>query len=154
MLSSKESNSFEVKSLDKYIEYCENNNYDGEIAGDYTKISNGSKKVIVTYGRIFSNAVEAVKQRNDIDVVKLNKIFPVSDVIIDLLKGYEEIHFFEEGVKSGGIGEHIGCRLNEIGFTEKYSVHAIEGGFVAADDVSSSLKTYGLDADSMISAFN
>ena len=138
----------------RYPRGCENNNFDGEISGDYTGILNGNKKAIVTYGRIFSNAVEAVKQRNDIDVIKLNKIYPVSDEVIDLLQGYDEIHFFEEGVKSGGIGEHIGCRLSELGFTEKYSVHAIEGGFVAADDVSSALKTYGLDTDSMISAFN
>ena len=138
----------------RYPRGCENNNFDGEISGDYTGILNGNKKAIVTYGRIFSNAVEAAKQRNDIDVIKLNKIYPVSDEVIDLLQGYDEIHFFEEGVKSGGIGEHIGCRLSELGFTEKYSVHAIEGGFVAADDVSSALKTYGLDTDSMISAFN
>ena len=138
----------------RYPRGCENNNFDGEISGDYTGILNGNKKAIVTYGRIFSNAVEAAKQRNDIDVIKLNKIYPVSDEVIDLLQGYDEIHFFEEGVKSGGIGEHIGCRLSELGFTEKYSVHAIEGGFVAADNVSSALKTYGLDTDSMISAFN
>lgn len=138
----------------RYPRGCENNNFDGEISGDYTGILNGNKKAIVTYGRIFSNAVEAAKQRNDIDVIKLNKIYPVNDEVIDLLQGYDEIHFFEEGVKSGGIGEHIGCRLSELGFTEKYSVHAIEGGFVAADDVSSALKTYGLDTDSMISAFN
>lgn len=108
----------------------------------------------MTYCRIFSNAVEAAKENHDIDIIKLNKIFPISEEVIDLLKEYNEIHFFEEGVKSGGIGEHIGCRLNEIGFTGKYSVHAIEGGFVAADDVSSALKTYGLDTDSMLSAFN
>lgn len=138
----------------RYPRGCENNNFEGEISGDYTKVSNGSKKAIVTYGRIFSNAVEAAKQKNDIDIIKLNKIFPISEEVIDLLKEYNEIHFFEEGVKSGGIGEHIGCRLSEISFAEKYSVHAIEGGFVAADDVSSALKTYGLDTDSMISAFN
>ena len=138
----------------RYPRGCENNNFDGEISGDYTGILNGNKKAIITYGRIFSNAIEAAKQRNDIDVIKLNKIYPISEDVIDLLKGYDEIHFFEEGVKSGGIGEHIGCRLSELGFTEKYSVHAIEGGFVAADDVSSALKTYGLDTDSMISAFN
>ena len=138
----------------RYPRGCENNNFEGEISGDYTKVSNGSKKAIVTYGRIFSNAVEAAKQKNDIDIIKLNKIFPISEEVIDLLRKYNEIHFFEEGVKSGGIGEHIGCRLSEIGFAEKYSVHAIEGGFVAADDVSSALKTYGLDTDSMISAFN
>ncbi len=138
----------------RYPRGCENNNFEGEISGDYTKVSNGSKKAIVTYGRIFSNAVEAAKQKNDIDIIKLNKIFPISEDVIDLLREYNEIHFFEEGVKSGGIGEHIGCRLSEIGFAEKYSVHAIEGGFVAADDVSSALKTYSLDTDSMISAFN
>ena len=138
----------------RYPRGCENNNFDGEINDDLTVVSRGSKKALVTYGRIFSNAVEAAKQKNDFDVIKLNKIFPISDETIKLLNGYSEIHFFEEGVKSGGIGEHIGCRLNEIGFAGKYSVHAIEGGFVAADDVSSALKTYGLDTDSMISAFN
>ena len=136
----------------RYPRGCENNNFEGEISGDYTKISNGSKKALVTYGRIFSNAVEAAKENHDIDIIKLNKIFPISEEVIDLLKEYNEIHFFEEGIKSGGIAEHFGNRLSEAQYKGKYTVHAIDGEFVRADNISSALKTYGLDTQSMINA--
>lgn len=134
----------------RYPRGCENNNYNGEISGDYTVISNNGEKVIVTYGRIFSNAVDAVKQLDNTDLIKLNKIYPISSKIIDILKDYKQIFFFEEGVRSGGIAEHIGCRLLEQGYSGSYNVQAIENEFVPASTISSALKKYKLDANSMI----
>ncbi len=137
-------------SVIRYPRGVENKNFNGEIKGDCTVLSQKGRKAIVTYGRIFSNAVDAQKALNNIDVIKLNKIYPIADKIIDLLLRYDEIYFFEEGVLSGGVAEHIACRLLQKGFGGKYSVTAIPDEFVGAAAVSSSLKKYHLDTDSMI----
>lgn len=137
-------------SVIRYPRGCENNNFNGEISGGYTILSNNGEKAIVTYGRIFANAVDAQKSLTNTDVIKLNKIFPIEEQIVDLLLKYKEIYFFEEGILSGGIAEHIGSRLLQKGYGGKYSVYAIDGEFVGASTIASALKKYKLDRESMI----
>lgn len=132
----------------RYPRGCENNNFDGEISGDYTRVmgSDGSRAVI-TYGRLFSNVYDAVG--NQIDIIKLNKIFPISDEILQFVSQYNEIHFYEEGIKSGGIAELFGSLLMDLNFKGEYIIHAIDGEFVPHAQVSSSLKRYGFDTESI-----
>lgn len=137
-------------SIIRYPRGVENNNFDGEISGEYNLLSQNGEKVIVTYGRIFSNAVDAQKSLSDTDVIKLNKVYPIADDVIDLLQNYKEIYFFEEGILSGGIAEHIGCRLLQKGYSGKYSTYAIDNEFVGASTIQSALKKYKLDRESMI----
>ncbi len=137
-------------SVIRYPRGVENNNFSGEINGDYTVLNNNGDKAIVTYGRIFSNAVEAVKSLENTDIVKLNKVYPIADEVVDLLLKYKEIYFFEEGVLSGGIAEHIGSRLLQKGYSGKYNVNAINNEFVGASTIQSALKKYKLDRESMI----
>lgn len=134
----------------RYPRGSENHNFDGEISGDYTVISNDGEKAIVTYGRIFSNAVEAQKSLKNTDVIKLNKVYPISQSFIETLKKYKKIYFFEEGILSGGIAEHIACRLLEQGYDGSYTVQAIDGEFVPAATIPSALKKYKLDTESMM----
>lgn len=137
-------------SVIRYPRGCENNNFYGVIEGDYTVIKNGGTKAIVTYGRIFSNAVEAQKSLKNTDIIKLNRIYPICEEIVDLLTKYKEIYFFEEGILSGGIAEHIACRLLTKGFDGKYCVNAISDEFVGASTIQSALKKYKLDSKSMV----
>lgn len=134
----------------RYPRGSENHNFDGEISGDYTVVSNDGEKAIVTYGRIFSNAVEAQKSLENTDVIKLNKVYPISQSFIETLKKYKKIYFFEEGILSGGIAEHIACRLLEQGYDGSYTVQAIDGEFVSAATIPSALKKYKLDTESMM----
>lgn len=137
-------------SVIRYPRGTQHNNFDGEISGDYTVASKNGDKAIVTYGRIFSNAIEAQKSLHNTDVIKLNKIYPVEEQIINLLLNYKQIYFFEEGILSGGIAEHIGSRLLQKEYKGKYSVYAIDNEFVAASTIPSALKKYRLDSESMI----
>jgi len=137
-------------SVVRYPRGIENNNYDGSISGDYTIISQNSKKVIVTYGRIFSNALEAIKRLCNVDLIKLNKIHPIEEEIIRILNGYDQIYFFEEGIFSGGVAENIGCRLLNNGYRGKYIVNAVNDEFVGASTIESALKKYKLDTESMV----
>ncbi len=134
----------------RYPRGVENNNFDGDISGECTVISQKGDKAIVTYGRIFSNAVDAQKALENTDVVKLNRIYPISEEVINLLLKYKEVYFFEEGILSGGVAEHIGCRLMQKGFDGKYLVNAINNEFVGASTIQSALKKYKLDRESMI----
>ncbi len=137
-------------SVIRYPRGVENNNFDGEINGDYTVLSQKGEKVIVTYGRIFSNAVDAQKSLDNTDIIKLNRIYPISDEVVDLLLKYKEVYFFEEGILSGGIAEHISYCLLKKGYDGKYIVNAIPNEFVGAGTIQSSLKKYKLDRESMV----
>ncbi len=137
-------------SVIRYPRGVENNNFSGDVSGNYTVLNNNGDKVIVTYGRIFANAVEAVKALENTDIIKLNKVYPIADEVVDLLLKYKEIYFFEEGILSGGIAEHIGSRLLQKGYGGKYNVSAINNEFVGASTIQSALKKYKLDTESMI----
>lgn len=137
----------------RYPRGCENKNYNGDISGDYTIIGSNGVRALVTYGRLFSNAVDALYNKSDIDIIKLNKIHPLDNKLIDIIGNYNEIHFFEEGIKSGGIGEHLGEKLLERGFNCNYTLHAVNDEFPAQAEVSSALGKYGLDSISMAAAF-
>ncbi len=116
---------------------------------DFTRFGNKSKVAIVTYGIITANALKAQELLKDngvsVDVIKLNKIYPVSDELVSVLKAYDKVYLFEEGIKKGGISEHIVSKA-EIG---NYRITAIDNCFVPAADVEVAHKKLGLDAESM-----
>lgn len=135
----------------RYPRGSEKANYSGQISGEYSIIGNSGKKAIITYGRLFSEAVDAVKELNDTDIIKLNRIYPISDDLTQKIKSYKSIHFFEEGLEVGSIGEHIANRLLTVQYCGKYKVHAVNG-FVPAMTVNNTIKKYGLDSTAMIKA--
>ena len=116
---------------------------------DYSVFSNEGKIAIVTYGIISSNAIKALKQLNNdginVDVIKLNKIYPVSEKLINKLQEYEKVYFFEEGIRKGGISEHIVSR----GKFNYYRITAIDNSFVPSSSVTAAREKLGLDPISM-----
>ena len=127
---------------------------DIDYKSDYTVLKGKSKKAIITYGRLFSTAYDVKKFSDDLNIVKLNKIYPLGSSLIEELKNFEEIHFFEESLKNGSIAEHLLDLLNAEGYKGKYTIHAIDNKFIPAADVSSALKANRLDYDSMLRCFN
>lgn len=127
---------------------------DIDYKSDYTVLKGKSKKAIITYGRLFSTAYDVKKFSDDLNIVKLNKIYPLGSSLIEELKNFDEIHFFEETVKNGSIAEHLLGLLNADGYNGKYTIHAINNKFIPAADVSSALKANRLDYDSMLRCFN
>lgn len=134
----------------RYPRGCEAESYSLDFSGDFTVVgAKAGKKAVITYGRIFSNAYTALRDNKNTDIFKLNKIYPISNELISLLLNYNEIYFFEEGIRSGGIAEHIASRLSENGYGGSYAITAIEDEFVPTSTVSSALKRYGLDSESI-----
>lgn len=112
-----------------------------------------AKKLLITYGRLFSNAVKAYEKLKSmgesICILKLCKIKPIDKNAIEFAKSFEKVHFFEEGILAGGIGETFDYELTKIGYTGLYKVTAIEDRFVPHSSVANALKENNLDADSM-----
>lgn len=136
----------------RYPRGCEKQEPDCDFSPDYTLIKGEGEKLIITYGRLFSDALEAKKKCPEVSILKLNKIYPVSDECFSEIKCFREVHFFEEGIKNGGIGELCAARLLEDGFSGKYKIHAIDGKFVPCAAASSAIKSNGLDSESMLRA--
>lgn len=116
---------------------------------DFSIIGTNGKNAVLTYGRLFSEALEAQKIAS-FDIVKLNKIYPFSDELIETLSKYDNIQIFEENAQSGGIGEHLSARLSALGFGGCIKIHAIDGKFPPPSTVSAALKANGLDKDAIL----
>ncbi len=112
--------------------------------------------LLVTYGRLFFEAAEAVKRLAELHiraaVLKLNRIKPLEPACFSFCLPFKDVLFFEEGIRSGGIGEHFGSLLGEQPFQGRYRIHAIEDRFVPQGDVPWLLAELGLDCDGMVKA--
>ncbi len=113
-----------------------------------------SDTLIVTYGRLFSNAYAAYEKLKEkdrpISVLKLNIIKPIDIQSVKESLNFKNIIFFEEGVKSGGIAEKFGSLLINEHYNGKYKVCAINDEFVPHATIDSQFKRYSFDVDGMI----
>ena len=123
--------------------------------GTYDIYGNASAdKVIVTYGRLFFEAAKAIKElaNHSIDakVLKLNRIKPIDPEALKVVMNTTHIFFYEEGVRSGGIGEKFAAELLQHGYKGNYDITAVEDCFVKQAKVPELIKQYGFDSDSMV----
>ena len=110
--------------------------------------------VIVTYGRLFSEAAKAasilLKKNIKIKVLKLNRIKPIDENAVDAVIGAKHIFFYEEGVRSGGIAEKFASVLLMKGYKGTYDISAVEDCFVKQAKVPEQMREHKLDCDSMV----
>lgn len=108
-----------------------------------------AKILIVTYGREFSQTCIArerlAEQGIDVCILKLNTILPLPIGTLMKAKGFESVYFYEEGVRTGGLGEYFGFCLYQTGFGGKYH-HIALNGLVPQAKTDSTLHKAGLDA--------
>lgn len=109
---------------------------------------------IVTFGRLFSYACKAVEQLKEqginAKIIKLNKIKPIDKGAIQEALGCQKVYFFEEGIKTGGIGEVFGYSLIEDKFKGDYVLRAINDEFVEHASIAQLLEKYGFDTKGMV----
>lgn len=114
----------------KGVEIVENLKYSDE---DFSVFGEG-EIVLVSYGILFEEVLKAKENLNregvEICCIKINKIFPIAKSLIEKLKKYKEVFFFEEGMKNGGIGEHLSLELTKSCYEGKFNLKAIDGVFV------------------------
>lgn len=109
--------------------------------------------VIVTYGRLFSEAAKAAKLLTEKDikikVLKLNRIKPIDEEAIESVMNAKHIFFYEEGVRSGGIGEKFAAILLQKGYKGAYDLTAVEDCFVKQAKIPELIKMHKMDSESM-----
>lgn len=112
-----------------------------------------SNTAIVTYGRITSQAISAADilrdKGIDVHLVSLNQIKPIPEEAYNCLLSKEKIYFFEEGQKSGSVGERLASELLLRDYKGSYSLTAVEDKFVEQSSVDELLRAYGLDSESI-----
>lgn len=112
--------------------------------------------LLVTYGRLFAHACKAYEQLKaegeGFAILKLNKIKPISEQAVKTALKYKKVHFFEEGMKSGGAAAGFGEMLIKSGFDGGYDISAIDNEFVKQAQVERSLELLGLDRQAMKTA--
>ncbi len=135
---------------------------EAEIPEDYTPSfgtydvygDDAADTVIVTYGRLFFEAAKAVKllPKHNISakVLKLNRIKPIDIKALGEVMNAKHIFFYEEGVRSGGIGEKFAAELLQHGYKGSYDITAVEDCFVKQAKVPELIKQYGFDSESMV----
>ncbi len=121
---------------------------------DFEILMNSDSDIaLITYGRIYFNALRAAEKLREkginIKIIKLNKIKPLPASLVDEVKKSKKAFFFEEAMKSGGVGEKLGSMLSENGFRGLYRITAVNDEFVAHASVSRLMEKYSLDADGM-----
>ena len=120
---------------------------------EFTTFGEGDTAVI-TYGREFGevySAYEKLKEKGvNVKVIKLNKIYPLSDNLVKTVLGFKKVYFYEESLKSGSVSEHLAARLLEDSFGGCYKAFTVDNAFVPACDVKQALKKYNLDEMSII----
>ena len=115
---------------------------------------NKCDNIIVTYGRITSEAIEAVDALSETGIktylISLNRIKPIPEDVIDICKCFDNVYFFEEALKSGGIGEKLAFELLSRGYKGNYRLTAVEDKFVGQATIDELLEEYKLSSNAMI----
>lgn len=103
----------------------------------------------VSYGRVSADVFFAAGQRGAL-ALKLNCIKPFDRAAVHALLHCKQILFFEEGVRSGGIGESFALALLEAGFKGGFRLVAIPDCFVPQASTDDQLRQFGLDRESIL----
>lgn len=115
----------------------------------FSVYGNGKDAAIVTYGRIFAYAAQALEVLKDkginVTVIKLNRIKPICEDAVAIAAKFKKVYFFEEGIESGGVGETFYCMLRNFDFSGKYELTGIKDKFVPQSTVEEALADLNLD---------
>ncbi|MGI6249386.1 MAG: 1-deoxy-D-xylulose-5-phosphate synthase [Acutalibacteraceae bacterium] len=116
--------------------------------------SEGAQIALITYGRIFAYACQAKKALEEkgipVKIIKINRVKPIDGNILDALTGVQKAFFFEEGIRTGGIGEKLGSMLLEKCLNLKYKLVAVADCFVEQGSVAEQLAENNLDKNGML----
>ena len=117
-----------------------------KLSSDYSLENNGSKILLVTYGRLYNNVLKAKTilegQGINADVLKLVKIHPVSADVKNILSQYDKVFFFEEGYVNGSVSQKLAL------CAKKSYINCIDK-FLSHSDVDSLLDECGLSPEKM-----
>ena len=98
-------------------------------------------------------AAEQLKQKGiQCDVLKLVKLYPFTEKLIEELLNYKIILFAEECVANGSIGEHLGYTLQQKGWNGRFIHCAVRDACLPHATVAQIKQATGLDAEHLVQA--
>ncbi len=123
----------------------------------YKNFENDCETVIITYGKIVSEAVKAANALSNCGVVLIEQIKPVKPICEALSSvlpsGVKSVIFLEEGIKNGGagmvFGQYLsipdGCRYIHLGIDDVFDTPLATGNIysdfgIGADDIVNEIK--------------
>lgn len=124
-----------------------------EEPAEWLHLKYGGETLVISYGREFGEvyrAAQSLAERGKpVDLLKLHRIAPLPEACIALAKRYRTILFVEEGIRSGGIGEHFLSRLSDAGYIGRMTIQAVENPFLPQMSAASALHRCGLDSGTL-----
>ncbi len=113
---------------------------------DFVKlIDNNSKNLVISYGIQTAVCLQACEEKGA-DLIKLNRLSPLPEGLIEAASGYENVLVVEETEQKGGIGEEIAALLSG---NSTVKIKAISG-FVEHGSYDQLLELLGLDKKGII----
>lgn len=135
----------------RYPRGCDKKVYRAEDPkADYVFLAEGGQNLAVSYGRIFHDLYAANEEGRFGALLKLNKLNPLPDELIEKIASYESIVFFEEVEQNGSISEHLLMRLSQLGWRGRYRSASLPNDFFKQGKVPQMLREYRLDKDGMM----
>ncbi|MDL2252975.1 1-deoxy-D-xylulose-5-phosphate synthase [Ruminococcaceae bacterium OttesenSCG-928-I18] len=115
----------------------------------------GAKTALLSYGSETEELLKAEeKQRErhgaELDVVQMIQLNPLPQALLQQLSGYETLLFAEEGIRQGGIGEHLLAALYKQGFRGRFEHLAVPETGIDHASVPQLRKQLGLDVDAIL----
>lgn len=105
---------------------------------------------VVSYGRQVVSCLKGIRKANlQVSFLKLNRIFPIADDVIQKLMQYKRILFVEECYQNNGIGAYVGNLLLNSNYRGIYRNVGIQGQFLKSGKPDDLLKECRLDGDSI-----
>lgn len=117
-------------------------------AADIAYSGRRSATLAVSYGRISAWLDEAADSAGA-DWLRIVKISPLPEKLMEIAAGYQRVVFFEEGMLNGGIAQRLGAQLMQSGFAGKFEMAGAES-FVPQATVEQQLAMFGLDVNGMM----
>ena len=123
---------------------------------DFLYETPGAEILLVSYADELEDILEAADQLNaasqNADVLRLVKLYPFTDKLIDTVSKYKIVLFAEECVAAGGIGEHLAYALQQKGWNGRFLHCAVHTACLPHATVPQIKQCTGLDAADLVQA--
>ena len=120
---------------------------------DFLHRTEGAQAVLISYADEMDDILTACEKltehRINCDALKLVKLFPFTEKMIEAVKDYKIVLFAEECVEWGSIGEHLAYCLQQAGWNGTFLHAAVHTANLPHATVPQIKQVTGLDADTL-----
>ena len=115
---------------------------------EYSLIKRG-ETLLISYGRAALIAKAAAEEAGA-SFLKLLKVYPFSEALLEEISSYKKILFVEEAAENGSVSEHLFWELNRRGLSPAYRAITLPNAFIGQGSIDEVLKKHHFDKDSIL----